>query len=298
MRGYSLRKVIRLTLIGRSGDIRLGLLTVVALALSLPASAHAQGVPFGPFVPQEDYPPGVTVTGGGLARVAAPKRLSDDSIEVALDAARPVAVGRAVRDARRRAASVARGEGIVIGAVRKADLRQLFFERGHHCRSARPTRCKVPAFVGASATVTFEIVGGAEPDEDARTLEAYGSFFVPVEPADPLEERSIRRALLSARDTATPAAAARARSQVDAAASAAGVSVGTVVSIAEQASYYPDAALGTVGPRRYCRVLRHRRFLGVDRRTGRPRIERGPPRRRCLFPHRLSVTIEATYTAR
>jgi hypothetical protein len=276
--------------------MRLGALSLVLVALSLPASAHAQGGPFGPFVPQEDHPPGVTVTGGGLARVAAPTRLSEESIQLALDAARPVAVGRAVRDARRRAASVARGEGIAIGAVRKVELQQLFFERGNHCRSARPTRCKVPAFVAASATVTFEIVGGAEPDEDARTLEAYGSVSVAVEPAEPAEERSIRRALLAARDTATPAAAARARNQIGAAASAAGASVGTVVSIAEQASYYPDASLGTVGPRRYCRLVRHRRFLGIDRQTGRPRIERSPPRRRCFFPHRLSVSIEATYT--
>jgi hypothetical protein len=275
--------------------MRLGVLGLVLVALSLPASAHAQG-PFGPFVPEEDYPPGVTVNGGGLARVAAPKRLSEDSIQRALDAARPVAVGRAVRDARRRAAAVARSEGIAIGAVRKAELQQLFFERGRHCRSARPTRCKVPAFVAASASVTFEIVGGAEPDEAARTLEAYGSVFVPVEPAEPTEEPSIRSALRSARDTATPVAAARARSQVDAAASAGGVSVGTVVSIAEQTSYYADASLGTVGPRRYCRVVRHRRFLGIDRRTGRPRIERGPPRRRCFFPHRLSVSMQATYT--
>jgi hypothetical protein len=144
--------------------------------------------------------------------------------------------------------------------------------------------------------VTFEIVGGAEPDEDARTLEAYGSVFVPVEPAEPTKEPSIRRALLSARDTATPVAAARARSQIDAAASAGGAAVGTVVSIAEQVSYYADASLGTVGPRRYCRLVRHRRFLGIDRRTGRPRIERSPPRRRCFFPHRLSVSMQATYT--
>jgi hypothetical protein len=276
--------------------VRLGVPALLLVALSLPASAHAQGVPFGPFLPQEEYPPGVTVSGGGLARVEAPKRLSDESIDLALDAARPVAVGRAVRDARRRAASIARSEGIAIGAVRKAELRQLFFERGHHCRSARPTRCEVPAFVGASATVTFEIVGGAEPDDDARTIDAYGSVFVPVEPSEPAQERSIRRALLSARDTATPAAAAKARSQVDAAASAAGSSVGTVVSIAEQASYYPDASLGTFGARRYCRVVRHRRFLGIDRETGRPRIKRGPPTRRCFFPRRLSVSIEATYT--
>jgi hypothetical protein len=276
--------------------MRPGVLTLVLVALSLPASARAQGVPFVPFVPQEDYPPGITVTGGGLARVAAPKRLSDDSIQLALDAARPVAVGRGVRDARRRAASIARSGGLAIGAARKVELRQLFFERGRFCRSARPVRCKVPAFVAASATVTFEIVGGAEAEEDARTLEAYGSVFVPVEPSEPSDEPSIRKALLSARDTATPAAAARARSQIDAAASAAGASVGTVVSIAEQASYYPDASLGTVGPRRYCRLVRHRRFLGVDRRTGRPRIEREPPRRRCFFPRRLSVSIEATYT--
>jgi hypothetical protein len=276
--------------------MRLGALALVLVVLSVPASAHAQGVPFGPFLPQEDYPPGITVSGGGLARVTAPTRLSDDSIQRAIDAARPVAVGRAVRDARRRAESIARSQGIAIGAVRQAELRQLFFERRRLCRSGRPTRCSVPAFVAASATVTLEIVGGAEPEAEARTLEAYGNVFVPVEPAEPAEESSIRRALLSARDASTLAAAAKARAQVDAAASAAGTSVGTVVSIVEQASYYPDASLGTVGPRRYCRVVRHRRFLGIDRSTGRPRFKRSPPKRRCFFPRRLTVSLEATYT--
>jgi hypothetical protein len=268
----------------------------VLVALCIPASAHAQGGPFGPFLPQEDYPPGITVTGGGLARVTAPRRLSDDSIQLAIDSARPVAVGRAVRDARRRAESIARGGGIAVGAVRQVELRQLFFERGRYCRSNRKTRCTVPAFVAASATVTFEIVAGAEPEADADTLEAYGSVFIAVDPAEPADERSIRRALLTARDTATPAAAAKARGQVDAAASAAGTSVGTVASIVEQSSYYPDASLGTVGPRRYCRVVRHRRFLGLNPRTGRPRIERGPRKRRCFFPRRLTVSVAVTYT--
>ena len=56
----------------------------------------------------------------------------------------------------------------------------------------------------------------------------------PGPPASEASERSIRRALLTARDTSTPAAVAKARAQVDAAAAAAGTSVGPVVSIEDE----------------------------------------------------------------
>ena len=271
---------------------------VLVVGLCAPGTAYAQG-PYGPFLPQEDYGPGITVSGGGLARVTAPKSLSQDSIQAAIDGARPAAVGRAVRDARRRAKSIATAAGTTVGAVRSVEVRDVFVDRGRRCRASKPPHCTVPAFVAAGVTATFEIVGGAEPEEDAGTIEAYGTVFTDVEPGPPASEaseRSIRRALLTARDTSTPAAVAKARAQVDAAAAAAGTSVGPVVSIVEQFSYYADVALGTVGPRRYCRVLRNRHFLGVDRKTGRPRFKRGPPKRRCFFPRRLTVSIEATYT--
>jgi hypothetical protein len=274
--------------------------TAVLIALAAPGAVQAQGGPFGPF-PQEEYPAGITVSGSGLARVIPPARLREDTIEKALARANPVAVARAVRDARRRAEAIARGMGLGAGGVRQLEVNQLFFDRGRHCRrasrGARP-RCTVPTFAAASVTLTFEIQGGADPEEEGRTLEASASALRPVEPTPPGSEHAIREALLEARDAATPAAAAKARAQISAAAAAASVSVGSLVSIVEQSGfpYYGDASLGTLGARRYCRIVRRRRFLGIDPVTGRPRIERGPPRRRCSFPRRLTVSIEMTYT--
>src|SRR5215211_4604310 len=110
MRRQTLRKGNGLRIIGRVA-------TFALVVLCVPATAHAQSGPFGPFLPQEDYPPGITVAGGGLTRVAPPKRLSDESIQLAIEGARPAAVGRAVRDARRRAKSIARDVGIAVGPV-------------------------------------------------------------------------------------------------------------------------------------------------------------------------------------
>ena len=274
--------------------------TAVLLVLAAPGAAHAQG-PFGRF-PQEEYPPGITVSGSGLARVIPPAKLREDTIEQALERANPAAVARAVRDARRRAEAIAAGMGLGVGAVRQLEVNQLFFDRGRHCRrTSRPARprCTVPAFAAASVTATFEIPGSVEPDEEESTLEASASALRLVEPTPPGSERAIRAALLAARDAATPAAAVKARAHISAAAAAASVLVAALVSIVEQGGfpYYGDASLGTRGARRYCRIVRRRRFLGIDPATGRPRIERGPPRRRCSFPRRLTVSIEMTYTA-
>jgi hypothetical protein len=59
---------------------------LAALALAaVPGRALAQAFP-GPFgQPQEDYGPGVTVSGAGLARVTKPARLTDDSVQRAVD---------------------------------------------------------------------------------------------------------------------------------------------------------------------------------------------------------------------
>ncbi|HLM09482.1 MAG TPA: SIMPL domain-containing protein [Thermoleophilaceae bacterium] len=266
-------------------------------ALAAPGPAQAQGVYYGPFPPQEEYPPGITVSGGGLARVQAPVGPSEQSIDAAVQAAKPRAVGRAVRDARRRAETLAAKLGVELGATTQVEVREPFFEQRRRCstrtRLARRP-CDDPAFTAAAVTVSFAVAGGA--DGDADTVEAYATAPVPVEPAKPGSERSIRRALLEARDETTPAAAALARARVDAAAAATGTAAGTLVSVVEQNAYYADVSLGAFGARRYCRMVRHRRFLGLDPETGRPRIRRGPLRRRCFYPRRLDISVKMTYT--
>src|SRR5215207_4063674 len=108
--------------------VRFALLTALILA-ALPAQALAQG-PFGPFgQPQEDYGPGVSVGGAGLARVTAPRQLTEESVEQAIDAARPRAVARAVADARRRAEAIAAVVGASLGSVEAAELGAGFVEQ-------------------------------------------------------------------------------------------------------------------------------------------------------------------------
>src|SRR5215207_5021354 len=138
--------------------VRLAFLTALVL-VALPAQALAQG-PFGPFrQPQEDYGPGITVLGAGLARVTAPAQPTQESVQEAIDAVRPRAVARSLADARRRAEAIAGAVGVSLGSAEAVELGSGF--RGREpCRRSRRTRelhCVAPAFTSASATVTFGI---------------------------------------------------------------------------------------------------------------------------------------------
>ena len=119
--------------------MRVALLTALMLAI-LPAPALAQGpFFFGPFAPpQEDYGPGISVGGAGLARVTAPAQLTEESVSEAVDAVRPRAVARAVGDARRRAEAIAGALGLSLGSAEAVELGGGFPER-EPCRSSRRT---------------------------------------------------------------------------------------------------------------------------------------------------------------
>jgi hypothetical protein len=90
-------------------------------------TASAQFLPV-----QEEPAPGITMSGTGLARVAAPGRPSDDSIQRAIEAAQPSAASRAVRDAHRRSAAIARAAGVQLGRAVKVELRDEFSSSGSH----------------------------------------------------------------------------------------------------------------------------------------------------------------------
>jgi hypothetical protein len=268
-------------------------------ALLAPAAAHAQFFPV-----QEEAPPGITITGAGLASVKAPGRLSEGSIDRAVDAAYSTATRRAARAARRRAAAIAAAAGVTLGQTTKLELQDAFSQFGvarSRCRrprGGRRVRCRVPPFAAAAATVTFSIAGGADESEDAPQVEAYGSAFAPVEPSNPRRNQSIRRAVLAARTAVTPAAAAAARRNVATAARSAGLTLGAPVSISEpREPYFYEPALGSFGPGLFCGVVR-RPVFGTDPETGRRRIVRRIRKRRCYFPRPLSLRLEATYQAR
>jgi hypothetical protein len=269
---------------------------LAALVLAaLPGQALASG-PFGQ--PQEDYGPGITVAGAGLARVTAPSQPTEESIERAVDAVRPRAVARAVADARQRAEAIAGAVGVSLGGVHAVEL-GLGFPQRDPCRRSRRTRelrCVAPRFASSSATVTFEIVGGAASSEGSRELSASATGTAAVE----FERRTspaIRHALFAARRAATPDAARAAHENIELAAQASGLTLGPLFSIVEQANPYGyDAVLGSFAPGTYCGTV-VRGIVRRDPETGLRRVVRRRRVRRCFAPETFQVSVEATYLA-
>jgi len=277
--------------------VRLAFLTALVLA-ALPAQALAQG-PYGPFgLAQEDYGPGITVGGAGLARVTAPAQLSEESIQQAVDAVQPRAVARAVADARRRAGAIATAVGVSVASTEAVELGAGFRGRPP-CRRSRRThelRCVAPAFTSASVTVTFGIVGGAQSSDEAREISAPAAGSAPAEPRRRTSP-AIRHALFAARFAATPEAARKARANVELAAQASGLTVGPLFSIVEQRNFYGyEPVLGTFAAGTYCGTIR-RVFVRRDPETGVRRVVRRGRVRRCFAPRTFEVSLEATYVA-
>ena len=255
---------------------------IAALGATLaPAIVAADGLPAATAAEAE---PGISVTGVGFARSrsAAARRASNH-----------VAVARAVRDARARAGAIARALGVRVGEVEYIDLPQLgqFLQR------------RTTGIAAAAATVRFAIVGGAAGAGAAHELSANGSAFATVRPADRDRSQPIKLALLAARRQVTPKAAEEARRNARAAARAAGLGLGPIVSISEAptpyygyGSTYYDAVLGQFGPGRFCGYYR-RPVFRPDPTTGRLRIVRRVPTRRCVYPVSYSVALEVGYLA-
>jgi uncharacterized protein DUF541 len=271
---------------------------IAVVAAAFPASASAQGF-YGPFgQPQEDYGPGITVSGAGLARVPAPAELSEDSIRGAIDSARPRAVARAIADARRRAETIAGAVGVSLGQTDAVELGDGFPERPP-CRRSRRThelRCVAPRFTTAATTVTFEIVGGAGSTEGARELSASATGSAPSEPKRRTSP-AIRRALFAARFAATPEAARSARANAELVARGSGLTLGPLFSIVEQSNPYGyNPLLGAFAPGTFCGTVR-RAIVRRDPETGIPRVIRRRRVRRCYSQRTFEVRLEATYVA-
>jgi hypothetical protein len=205
-----------------------------------------------------------------------------------------------VADARQRAGSIAAAMGISLGSARAVELNPGFRER-EPCRRSRRThelRCSVPSFTTASASVTFEIVGGAGSTEGARELSAAGTSAGPVD-AKQRTSPAIRGALFAARRVATPKAASKARANVELAAQGAGLTLGAPFSVVEQQGPYGfDILLGAFAPGQFCGVVTRGVVVrgdsdsgGGGRRVRRIRV------RRCFSPRTLLVSFDATYLA-
>jgi hypothetical protein len=264
------------------------------LAAVLCGSASAK--PF--FVEPDDVPDprGLTVSGGGLARVEPPRRPSEDSIERAVAAVQPRAERRAMREARRRAVAVARVAGLTLGAVQAVTARLPDTERFgptrycHSRRGRRPRlRCTVPPFATASIRVTFATAETTAVAPTGRAIVASGGGSAPVRPRHETSP-SIRAALRRAQFAADPGALVVALRRATGAARASRLERGPIFAVAEEPRppFTQDILSGTFAPGRFCGTIRRFRYRR-DPSTGRVRRMRRPSVRRCYTPDVSSV---------
>lgn len=115
-----------------------GVVAVLLLAVPTPAGAK------GPVAEGSDSPDprGVTMSGTGLARVTAPRRLSDETIRRAVDEARPTALSRAINEARDRATAVAEASGLTLGELVAVEDRET--QAGHFGPFGEDRFCRRP----------------------------------------------------------------------------------------------------------------------------------------------------------
>jgi hypothetical protein len=253
---------------------RLVLAAAAIAFLVTPAPALAQGF-YGPFQPQEDYGPGITVSGSGFAPLGHRDR----------------ATARAVGDARRRAEAIAAELGVSVGEARAAELSTPFDPRPA-CVHRHTGRCA--QLDAVSAVVTFAIAGGPTSDDGAREVEGTGNALDRVE-VERQTSPAIRGALRAMRLDLSPAAARVARSNAEAAAGASGIPLGQLFSVVEPSAavYGYDPTLGNFGPGQFCAMVR--RVTGHrDPETGEFHLIRHKPVRRCNKP-RVAVQLEVTY---
>lgn len=274
-------------------------LAVLLACLATASSAQAKE----PSDPPASAPPGITVTGTGIASVDPPQRLSEGSIDRALALARRPAVSRALNDARRRATAVAIAAGLTLGPARSAseESEQPFgppITRGDHCRRSRRSGreiCRVPQVVTARVTVNYAASGGAADAE--RTVTGRGSARSPVRPRDRNSNGAIRDAVTDAHAQAIPLAFAAARDGAAELARSTHASLGLIVSIAEDTGgpfFFADA--GPFGPGRYCGTIRRPIFARVPG-SRRRRVVRRVRRRICGVPRFAQTALLATYAA-
>jgi hypothetical protein len=256
------------------GSVKVVACAAALLALLAPQGAEAK---FPLESGASEPPPGITVTGIGFA----PATATADATADAVDAA--------VRDARSRAAAIARALGLGLGPTEGIELPQLaqFGES--------------PSPPVAAATVTYAILGGGSGEGSARFVLASGAASARVRPRDRKRSRSIKSAVLSVRRAVTPRAATAARRNAEVAAEAAGLSLGTIVSVSEAppiyyGSAFYDGALGSFDPGRFCGIVR-KPILRRNPETGANEVVRRVPRRRCFFPTSYGVRMEVRYEA-
>jgi Protein of unknown function (DUF541) len=139
-----------------------------------------------------------------------------------------------------------------------------------------------------------------ETPTGGKTVTGLGSGAVKVDKPSTLNDQTIRKAVLAARQAAVPKAVVAAQAEAQRLAAGAGLTLGGLQSISEEpASPYGPfgfyGELGTFGPGRYCGTVTRVQFHRT--KSGR----RVPGKRRrvhtCRVPSQVSVSVAATYAA-
>ena len=276
------------------------LLVCAGLLAALPATAAAKG----PLPEPDDGPDprGMTLSGTAAASVRAPAQRTEEAIERAVQAARPVAVARALRDARERAVALAAAAGLTLGPAvavseRDRELEQGFVPARRWCfrsRRTRRTTCRVPESTTATVAVTFATAQTDAALPDGRAITAPGTAGAPVRPRDRASSPSIESAVRAARTAAAPLALAAARRAAATLAASAALPLGALFSIAEVRRPYEDFTLGTFDVGRYCGIVS--RSVVAARPPDGPAARRAPRAPASVsFPSRVNAGFRVTY---
>lgn len=140
------------------------------------------------------------------------------------------------------------------------------------------------------------LVVPAAQAQTPATLTASGISEAAVKPENRKSETSIRAAVAAARAQALPKAVTRAKANALELATAAGVTLGALVSITDaagQANYYTPFAYGAFGPDRYCGDVPNYKTVTRDGRKRRVRVK--GTRRVCRVPSRIYATATVTF---
>lgn len=144
---------------------------------------------------------------------------------------------------------------------------------------------------------------------EGETVSAYGTGQVAVTPKNPKSEKSIRAAVEAAQQRSLPLAVASARASAQAIADAAGLTLGAVMTVAQQINPYLIGGFGgfgggivvtpgngIVGPfnGKFCGRVTRAVFKTVN---GKRKVVRRVRERRCFVPGAVANTLEVTFRA-
>ena len=148
--------------------------------------------------------------------------------------------------------------------------------------------------VGAVALTAGLFPTGALAQTPGQTLTSSGTSSAVPDPQNRRSEASIRKAVAAAEAEALPVAVANARAHAAALAAAAGLTLGTLISIADSPTspfaFYSQ--IGTFPNGRYCGQVRRTRT--VVRNGVRRRVSAGT-RRACRVPPQVFSAVQLTY---